>query len=500
LNLPGRGAPPRAPDDDFARLKREIIARTGHFYYQDKDDLLWDRVRRRLDATGASGSATYLARLTDPRLGPAEWMALEAEITIGETFFFRYVEQFAALRDTILPDLLAKRAPDRRLRIWSAGCATGAEPYSLSILLHEMLGEAISDWRISILGSDINETFLEAGRQARFGRWALRSLSAEDKARWFVEDGGDSWTVRTPYRGLVRFERSNLLDLLSPTKPLELADFDLILCRNVLIYFQHDMVVDIVQALGASLQPEGWMLLGHAEPNPAFGAFLAPISLPGTVAYRPLEAGDTSCGAWPSASSSQVPLPQTSRPQNTLSQAALSQAALAPGSVAPAWSPASVREAPLALSAGSPAPPKRRSPAIVPAAETLVDQLRTRANAGDYDGARLILGDALARFPENPVLHFYGALIDQALDHPSKAEDGFRKALYLDPTFVMARYHLGLLRIATGREPDGSRAVAAAAQMAGTLAQDVRLPEGAGLTAGELRELARRHFTPREGA
>lgn len=461
-----RRPPPKAlPDADFPRLKQAIIARTGHFYYQDKDDLLWDRVVKRLAATRAAGSGDYLRRLADPSDGDAEWAALEAEITIGETFFFRYAEQFTALRETIMPDLMARRAESRRLRIWSAGCATGAEAYSVAILLSDMLGEAIADWRISILGTDINETFLEAARQARFGRWALRAVSPADRDRWFVESGRSVWTLKTAYRGLARFERGNLLDLLGPAPPLELADFDLILCRNVLIYFHADTVTQIVRALGERMADGGWMLLGHAEPNPGFSAFLSTVSLPGAVAYRP-----------PSEDG--------------------------PVDVAPtlqSWAPNLPPEAPRPAPASLPPPrprtePKPSEPVSAAPLEALIEQIRARADAGDYDGAEAKQAEALAIAPDNAVLHFYGGLIDQAREHPAKAEASFQKALYLEPDFIMARYHLGLARLARGHSASGRKAIAVAASMAGTLATDARLREGAGLTAGELRELARLHF------
>jgi chemotaxis protein methyltransferase CheR len=115
-------------DAGFPELKSRIIERTGHFYYQDKDDLLWERVRKRLRATGLPDSIQYLNLLNDAISGPVEWGKLETEITIGETFFFRYAEQFAALRDTILPELIERKSATRRLRISSAGCSTGAEP------------------------------------------------------------------------------------------------------------------------------------------------------------------------------------------------------------------------------------------------------------------------------------------------------------------------------------------------------------------------------------
>ncbi len=462
-----RRPPPRPlPDAEFPRLKQAIIARTGHFYYQDKDDLLWDRVAKRLAATRASGSGDYLRRLADASDGEAEWAALEAEITIGETFFFRYAEQFTALRETILPDLLARRAESRRLRIWSAGCATGAEPYSIAILLADMLGESLPDWRISILGTDINETFLEAARQARFGRWALRAVSNPDRDRRFVESGRSTWTLKSVYRGLVRFERGNLLDLLGPVPPLELTDFDLILCRNVLIYFHADAVTQIVQALGQRMAEGGWMLLGHAEPNPGFSAFLSTVSLPGAVAYRP---------------------PGEEGP-----------ASLAP-TLQP-WSPSLPPEAPRPASvAAKPLPrprPQEKPAEPVSAAplEALIEQIRSRADAGDYAGAETKRAEALAIAPDNAVLHFFGGLIGQAQGHPAKAEASFQKALYLEPDFIMARYHLGLARLARGHSASGRKAIAVAASMAGTLTADARLQEGAGLTAGELRELARLHF------
>jgi chemotaxis protein methyltransferase CheR len=275
------------PDAEFLRLKALLIRRTGHFYYEDKDDLLWERVGRRLRALGLPGIGAYLDRLQDPARGEAEWAALEAEITIGETFFFRYAEQFAALRDTILPDILARNAATRRLRIWSAGCANGSEPYSLAILLRQMLGDAVADWRITLLGTDLNEVALESARGAIFSPWALRSMPAEDKARDFLPmPGGRGWQLKPQHRSMVRFQRQNLLDLLSPEAALEMTEFDLVLCRNVLIYFHPEVVLQLVRALAARLVPGGWLLLGHAEPSPAYAEFLDPVSLPGTAAWR----------------------------------------------------------------------------------------------------------------------------------------------------------------------------------------------------------------------
>lgn len=450
------------PAHPYWGLKQALIARTGHHYYEDKDEVLWDRLRRRMSALGLTDLAAYLRRLDDPETGPAEWRRLEGEITVGETYFLRYVEQFTALRETILPALIEARDGVRRLRIWSAGCSTGAEPFSVAILLHELLGEALPDWRISILGTDINEAALERARDGLFGAWALRSLSADQKAGWFTPEGREH-RLKRPYRSLVRFQHANLLDLLGRDAPLELTEFDLILCRNVLIYFRHDVVAALVGALGERLTAEGWLLLGHAEPNPAFEGALRAELVAGATAYRRRDASQVSDQApppWepltpPSASAS---LPTPARPP-----------------------------APLPPQAQQPQPERGASD---PAPETL-ETVRRLANAGAFEAAAAACRSGLDRQPESAILHFYGGLIAQAQGRAAEAEDALRRAVYLDQAFVMAQYHLGLVRLERGQKAAGRKALAAAAAMAANLSPTSRLCEGEGLTAADLRELAR---------
>jgi chemotaxis protein methyltransferase CheR len=459
-------------DAGFPHLKSRVIERTGHFYYQDKDDLLWERVRKRLRATGLSDSSAYLTLLDDPISGPAEWGKLEAEITIGETFFFRYAEQFAALRETILPGIIARKAATRRLRIWSAGCATGAEPYSLAILVNEILGENLGTWRVSIIGTDINDSFLKAARQARFGRWALRSMPEEERQRYFTDAGKEQWEVRREFRSLVRFERHNLLSLLDGTSPLELTDFDLILCRNVLIYFHPDTVTRIVGALRDRLDHDGWMLLGHAEPNPVFATMMQALSLPGTVAYR-RGAGDAP-----------LPVPAPLQPKTTLQE--WKPLLPEPKPEAPAHRPALPR---------LPNAPQKAPafPAPRPAGDLLGD-IRMRADAGDFAAAADLCRKALGTEPLNATLHFYQGMVLRVLGHPDEAEKSFLKSLYLDKNFAMAHYHLGLLLLSEGKTAPGRRSLTHAAQSVAASADDCPLAEGDGVTAKDLRDLIRIHL------
>ncbi len=471
--MAARSAPGPAVDADFPRLKSLIIERTGHFYYQDKDDLLWERVRKRLTATGVRGSSPYMALLNDRDSGPAEWARLEAEITIGETFFFRYAEQFAALRDTILPEIVERKHPERRLRIWSAGCATGAEPYSLAILVRELLGEDLSGWRVGIVGTDINESFLDTARRARFGKWALRSLPREERLRYFVPLEQEQWQLRPEFRSLVRFDKHNLLSLLDGTSPLQFTEFDLILCRNVLIYFHPETVNRVVAALRDRLLDDGWMLLGHAEPNPSFSSMMQAVTLPGTVAYRN-RPGEPQARVGASAPSLARPAPVTLPNPPPRGPAR-------PVQHRPPRRPEAPRAAPVAEPAirRTEAPPSR-----------LAD-IRRRADAGDLAGAETALREALLREPLNAAVHLYHGLVSQALGRPAEAEKAFRRCLYVDKSFAMAHYHLGLLLLATGRAAPGRRALANAARLADALPDDRPMPEADGLTAGDLRSLVR---------
>ncbi|MCB4801173.1 chemotaxis protein methyltransferase CheR [Methylobacterium brachiatum] len=461
-------------DPAYAALKARIIARTGHHYYIDKDELLAERLHRRFRATAIADCAAYSALLADRSRGEAEWANLEAEITVGETFFFRYAEQFQALRETILPALIAAHRHDRTLRIWSAGCSTGAEPYSLAILVREALGDALPDWRIVILGTDISVEALATARAAEYGRWALRTMPPEDRLRYFTRlppapgirrEGG--FALRPEYRALVRFERGNLLSLVEPKVPPG-EGFDLILCRNVLIYFEAETVAAVVRGLGRRLRPDGWMLLGHAEPNPTFSGFLDPVSLPGTVAYRRL------ADAVPTLAPRPVP-----------------------PALEPAWSAPRIHEAdepdePVESAVATILAPPR--PAFLPSldlgdGETPADDLariRALADAGETGAAWRVLRDALARDPTDPALRFYEGLLARTLGRDVEAERALRAALYLDRGFVMAHYHLGLLLIALGRPEAAARALDNAIALSQALGPNTLLLEGDGAAAGEI--------------
>lgn len=455
-------------DPGFAALKARVIARTGHHYYTDKDDLLFDRLIKRFKALGLMSANDYAAYLSGAG-GAREWEALEAEITIGETFFFRYAEQFTALRDAILPDLIGARADERNLRLWSAGCSNGAEPYSLAILLYELLGPAWPQWDISILGTDISTHALDAARTAIFGRWAMRTTLPQDRDRWFdplpaqpgaTRDG--AFRLKPEYRRPVRFELQNLLSIADGSAPRSPPGFDLILCRNVLIYFSAQTVSAIIRGLSERLAPGGWLLVGHAEPNPAFEAWLDPVVLPGTIGYRRRDGAERRAQVPPTMLDvpPQPVRPQPSRPKRP--EAGKGSASRTPAADAP-----------------------DAAPPVAPCDATLAS-IRALADGGETGEAWRQLQTAIAEAPTFAPLRYYEGLLAIGLGREAEAEQALRRALFLDRDFVMAHYHLGLLLIGMARPAQARRALENVLQLAQGLDPDCILAEGDGLDAGSM--------------
>src|SRR5882724_4737461 len=248
-------------DPLYLRLKQHLVESTGLAYYADKDSDLARRVGRRFSTIGVQDCASYLDILNDPLRGPSERDQLIAEITIGETYFFRHREHFDALRDVVLPDLILRKQASRSLRIWCAGCADGPEPYSLAILLQREMAHQFRGWNVTILGTDINRQSLARAREGCFEDWALRSISEDVKHACFLREG-KLWRIAPEYKQDVSFQYHNLVEHQVPSLLNNLSAFDLIVCRNVMIYFGPDLMRRMIQQFHASLISGAWLLVG----------------------------------------------------------------------------------------------------------------------------------------------------------------------------------------------------------------------------------------------
>jgi chemotaxis protein methyltransferase CheR len=248
-----------ASGHEMQRFRNAVIERMGLQFEDTKLDFLAQVLQRRVDERGRGSAAAYLSELEREPSG-AEISALARELTIGETYFFRNHEQFDALGDTLLMQRQCARGRERVLRLLSAGCSSGEEAYSMAIVGCE----AISDpsWKVAIRAADINVLALEKARCARYSHWALRETSKEIRERWFSPDGRDV-VLDASARSMVTFEEANLAsddsDLWQP------AAYDVVFCRNVLMYFEPRQMRAVIARIARALVPGGFLFLGHAE-------------------------------------------------------------------------------------------------------------------------------------------------------------------------------------------------------------------------------------------
>jgi len=240
-------------------FQRAIAQRLGLRFDESRLTFLAEVLARRAAAQRLSPGA-YVAALSAKVEEANELSALASELTVGETYFFRHVEQFNALREVALPERLSARAMTRSLRLLSAGCATGEEPYSLAILVRERGIEPAFD--VSIQALELNPESLAKAAAGLYSPWSLRETPPEVRERWFTKEGRDFRLARS-LREAVRFTQHNLT--LDAPMLLPEGSFDVIFCRNVLMYFTPAHAAAIVERLARALAPGGFLFLGHAE-------------------------------------------------------------------------------------------------------------------------------------------------------------------------------------------------------------------------------------------
>jgi chemotaxis protein methyltransferase CheR len=443
-------------DPLYPQLKEHLIEATGLAYYQDRDADLARRMASRFSTVGIQDCAAYLRVLLDPVTGPSELDALIAEITIGETYFFRHQEHFDALRDRVIPDLLARaRARGKRsLRVWCAGCADGPEPYSLAILLKRQMADQISGWDVSILGTDINRSCLARAREGGFEEWACRSTSEEMKRSCFSRDG-KLWRIAPEYKQGVTFQFHNLVDHTFPSLLNNLSAFDLILCRNVMIYFGPELMRRIVGQFHDSLVAGGWLVVGPAEPNMScFGSFRT-VNAPGVTLYQKPEEPRVN-GPAPEVFAP-VPLP--------------SMPAIPPRRAAPELARTAVRSAPESL-----------------------ETARHYADIGGWEQAAQCCEELLRKDNLSPNVHFFHALVLEQMSRHAGAESSLRKAIYLDRRFVLAHYYLGLFLQSRGDPKQAERSFENVLNLLQSRPGTDHFPDADGITVAELKRLAAMHL------
>jgi chemotaxis protein methyltransferase CheR len=275
---------PKISDAEFAQLRDFIYDKTGISIPDKRKYLLENRLGVRLQELNLASFKDYYDYLRLDANRTREMDALCERITTNETSFFRDIKQLTMFKDHILRETIERQeqAGRKELSIWSAGCSSGEEPYTLAILLHEVLGMSIIGWRIRITANDLSPAMLAKCRRGVYGDYALRTTPKGMLTKYFDDVGGGEFQIKSKVQKLVSFGPINLSDR---TQLRRVPPSQIVFCRNVIIYFDDPMKKQVVSAFYDNLVPGGHLFLGHSESIHKLSTAFRPVFKPGGIAY-----------------------------------------------------------------------------------------------------------------------------------------------------------------------------------------------------------------------
>ena len=416
---------------------------------------------------------------------------LVSELTIGETYFFRDAAQFAVIRHELLPALIRLKGPDHRVRVWSAGCASGEEPYSIAMLLHEVRMLEHSH----ILATDISHHALARARSARFRSWSLRGSENPLLKRFLLDDQG-TYIVDDQIRNHVVFEYLNLALDTYPSFATGTWGLDLILCRNVLIYFNRETIAGVARRFYESLSPGGWLMLGASDPNISeFAPFVTRMTDSGVVYGRPTDA----------KASTNTFSPEESRfPSDVASPPVVPIANQEGMSFASDPKDSQIRQGNQGhIAAGIDQPDrggdgKPNKSGIDQTLAIEVKQIREIANL-DAEQAERRCAEAMVRHPISIELRFLYAVLLLELERYAEAVEAARSVVFLDRELAIAHMTLGTALQRTSQNSAARRAFRNAFQLCADRPANEIVPFSDGEHAGRLALSAKQHLALLDG-
>ena len=433
------------PNALWPRLSEVIAEKTGLHFPPERHADLQRGLSNAAAELGFADSAACADWLLSTPPTEKQLLTLASHLTIGETYFFRDPKTFDALARQVLPELMRARVKERRLRVWSAACSTGEEPYSLAILLKQLA----PDWRVTILATDINSRFLKKAVAGIYSEWSFRDSPPGLKERYFRRTADGRFEILPEIRKRVTFAQLNLAEDRVPSLTTHTNAMDLILCRNVIMYFTPEQTRRLVGNLHRALLDDGWLAVSAIECSQSLFSGFAVVNFPGAILYR-------------------------KRP----------------------WMPE-----PLARGAESFAPPASLAPIeageIVDAIEPSSTEVKTDsgaeardlANAGKLPESLACIERWLAADKLNPAAHYLHAMVSQELGDGDTARRSLQRAVFLQPDFALAHFALGNLARRDARNAEAARHFDNSLRLLRSRPPAEEVPESDGLTAGRLTDI-----------
>jgi chemotaxis protein methyltransferase CheR len=544
-----------ARDAILGMLSQAIGAHMGLHYPPDRWGDLERSIAKAVPALGFRDVHDCIRNLLEKPLSASQIEILAPHLTIGETHFFRHEKVFEVLEELILPELItARRATGRRLRIWSAGCATGEEPYSIAMLIKKILYD-LPSWDITILGTDINQDFLSKARRGVYGQWSFRTVPPGIREKFF-SDNGEGSEVDETVKAMVRFVYLNLARDFYPHVSTDTLSMDMIFCRNVLMYFTPEKQQEVVEGLYRSLVDGGWLIVSPAEASVVLHPHLVTTNYPGAVMYRkdtsyrgntnlfsfafansPFDSPSDATPKWDTAVTNPFLGGMDTLDQTTEIVEAFPFFQPIPETL-PEMEPESRVPQDDDLLSGMPTPLAEwfaqpqvaTEPELTPyveatalyelgryaaAVDKLFQQLdqdkshgvtsgtamallaRSYANQGKLDDALKWAEKTIATDKLNSDYHYLYGTILQEQGRVDEAVASLRRAVFLEPNFVVAHFALGNIARQRGKDKDADRHYRIALKILSDYDEQAPVPASEGMTAGRLMNMILA-MTPKE--
>lgn len=479
---------------DLHEIMQFVFSEIGLVYYRDKENELCRKIDKAVKRSGAADYREYLAMIRNNRHEISrEFDNLVSELTIGETHFFRDEKLFMGIKDKVLPAVIEKNKNRKRLWIWSAGCATGEEVYSISILINRYFSHRLQDWDLRITGTDINRDFLHQAINGVYTDWSFRGTPGEIKQNCFYRDE-NAWHIQPEHKKNVYFQYHNLVSMPVPSIFHNLFSFDIIFCRNVMIYFDSKTIEKLIYKFQESLVPDGWLVVGHADHNIRYFGSFKTVMLPGTSFY--LNTAGSNEGVFNNGSGLfKNPFPsgsdmagKTALPGDPKSRSSTFE---------PDKRVAREETGKSKLSGDKRAEtfiqkPSEKKPPDLPTLTALI-------NRGKWEEASLLCEASIEATPMDATLYLLSAFILEQKGLSNDAVASLRKALYLDRKFVVGHYHLGLLHQNLGDLKKAEKSFDNVINLLQNYDENFNFELADGISARELKALSEFHLEVLKG-
>jgi chemotaxis protein methyltransferase CheR len=467
-------------DSELLAVCEVIAARIGLHFPFERKTILSRNLASASREFGYNNMNDFIQWLLSSPLNQEQVNILAAHLTISETYFWREQQVFTALTDYVLPEIInSKKNKEKSITIWSAGCSTGEEAYSIAIALHRTIPK-IKDWKITILATDINSKSLSKARTGVYSSGSFRNSPPWLKSSWFKSTGNKEYKIIPEIKKMVTISNFNLTENDFLSSVCINNKLDLIFCRNVLMYFTSEWATKVSQNLFHSLSEDGWLVVSSCELSSNLFSRLKPVNFPGAILYRKTqsESNNSYNADALNFTASEKKSFQPPQPLQSVNLAAHYPSSKLLNPPQPLSSVAFAKEESHSIA-------KHREESFT----DRINAIRLLAGKGQLKEALSACDKAILSYKLAPGLYFLRASILQELDKCNEAIRSLKQAIYIDPNYIMGYFTLGNLFLRQGNIKNAKLNFSNALNLLNSCANDDDLPESEGLSVKYIRDI-----------